>query len=48
MALPQVSCLKHIIYVDKKTINKSEYPENVEIHSMQTVEELGAKPENGK
>ncbi|KFQ69765.1 Long-chain-fatty-acid--CoA ligase 4 [Phaethon lepturus] len=45
-ALPQVSCLKHIIYVDKKTINKSGYPENVEIHSMQTVEELGAKPEN--
>ncbi|PKU38012.1 long-chain-fatty-acid-- ligase 4 isoform x1 [Limosa lapponica baueri] len=45
-ALPQISCLKHIIYVDKKTINKSEYPENVEIHSMQTVEELGAKPEN--
>ncbi|RLW02620.1 hypothetical protein DV515_00007068, partial [Chloebia gouldiae] len=45
-ALPQVSCLKHIIYVDKKTINKSEYPENVEIHSMQAVEELGAKPEN--
>uniref|UniRef100_A0A8C3JEY6 long-chain-fatty-acid--CoA ligase n=1 Tax=Calidris pygmaea TaxID=425635 RepID=A0A8C3JEY6_9CHAR len=45
-ALPQVSCIKHIIYVDKKTINKSEYPENVEIHSMQTVEELGAKPEN--
>lgn len=47
-ALPQVSCLKHIVYVDKKTINKSDYPENVEIHSMQTVEELGAKPENGK
>uniref|UniRef100_A0A803XZZ0 long-chain-fatty-acid--CoA ligase n=1 Tax=Meleagris gallopavo TaxID=9103 RepID=A0A803XZZ0_MELGA len=45
--LPQISCLKHIIYVDNKTINKSEYPENVEIHSMQTVEELGAKPENG-
>ncbi|NXP20466.1 ACSL4 ligase, partial [Scytalopus superciliaris] len=45
-ALPLVSCLKHIIYVDKKTINKSEYPEHVEIHSMQTVEELGAKPEN--
>lgn len=44
--LPQISCLKHIIYVDNKTINKSEYPENVEIHSMQTVEELGAKPEN--
>ncbi|NXI14481.1 ACSL4 ligase, partial [Irena cyanogastra] len=45
-ALPQVSCLKHIIYVDKKTVNKSEYPENVEIHTMQAVEELGAKPEN--
>ncbi|NXC00696.1 ACSL4 ligase, partial [Orthonyx spaldingii] len=45
-ALPQVSCLKHIIYVDKKTVNKSGYPENVELHSMQTVEELGAKPEN--
>ncbi|NXT60932.1 ACSL4 ligase, partial [Chaetops frenatus] len=45
-ALPQVSCLKHIIYVDKKTVNKSEYPENMEIHSMQAVEELGAKPEN--
>ncbi|XP_052528900.1 long-chain-fatty-acid--CoA ligase 4 isoform X3 [Tympanuchus pallidicinctus] len=44
--LPQISCLKHIIYVDNKTINKSEYPDNVEIHSMQTVEELGAKPEN--
>ncbi|NWR55327.1 ACSL4 ligase, partial [Bucorvus abyssinicus] len=45
-ALPQVSCLKHIIYVDKKTINKLDYPEDVEIHSMQTVEELGGKPEN--
>ncbi|NXC88883.1 ACSL4 ligase, partial [Cercotrichas coryphoeus] len=45
-ALPQVSCLKHIIYVDTKMVNKSEYPENVEIHSMQAVKELGAKPEN--
>ncbi|NXA95096.1 ACSL4 ligase, partial [Melanocharis versteri] len=45
-ALPQISCLKHIIYVDKKTVSKSEYSKNVEIHSMQTVEELGAKPEN--
>ncbi|XP_014737060.1 PREDICTED: long-chain-fatty-acid--CoA ligase 4 isoform X1 [Sturnus vulgaris] len=45
-ALPQVSCLKHVIYVDTKMINKSEYPENVEIHSMQAVKELGAKPEN--
>ncbi|XP_010016445.1 PREDICTED: long-chain-fatty-acid--CoA ligase 4 isoform X2 [Nestor notabilis] len=46
-ALPQVSCLKHIIYVDNKSVNKAEYPETLEIHSMQTVEELGAKPENG-
>ncbi|NXK76553.1 ACSL4 ligase, partial [Amazona guildingii] len=45
-ALPQVSCLKHIIYVDNKSVNKAEYPETLEIHSMQTVEELGAKPEN--
>ncbi|XP_057255427.1 long-chain-fatty-acid--CoA ligase 4 isoform X1 [Pezoporus wallicus] len=45
-ALPQVSCLKHIIYVDNRSINKAEYPETLEIHSMQTVEELGAKPEN--
>ncbi|KAM4661524.1 long-chain-fatty-acid--CoA ligase 4 isoform 2-T2 [Amazona ochrocephala] len=45
-ALPQVSCLKHIIYVDNKSVNKAEYPETLEIHSMQTVEELGTKPEN--
>nr|XP_042706995.1 long-chain-fatty-acid--CoA ligase 4 isoform X2 [Chrysemys picta bellii] len=45
-ALSEIPCLKHIIYVDKKTINKSEYPDGLEIHSMQTVEELGAKPEN--
>ncbi|XP_030354225.1 long-chain-fatty-acid--CoA ligase 4 isoform X2 [Strigops habroptila] len=45
-ALPQVSCLKHIIYVDNKSINKADYPETLEIHSMQTVEEMGAKPEN--
>ncbi|XP_038273491.1 long-chain-fatty-acid--CoA ligase 4 isoform X2 [Dermochelys coriacea] len=45
-ALSEIHGLKHIIYVDKKTINKSEYPEGLEIHSMQTVEELGAKPEN--
>ncbi|XP_075797046.1 long-chain-fatty-acid--CoA ligase 4 isoform X1 [Pelodiscus sinensis] len=44
--LSEIPFLKHIIYVDKKTINKSEYPEGLEIHSMQTVEELGAKPEN--
>ncbi|XP_014462724.2 long-chain-fatty-acid--CoA ligase 4 isoform X1 [Alligator mississippiensis] len=45
-ALSEIPRLKHIIYVDKKTISKSEYPEGLEIHSMETVEELGAKPEN--
>lgn len=44
--LSGISCLRHIIYVDKKTINKSDYPERLEISSMQTVEELGAKPAN--
>lgn len=45
-ALVEISCVKHIIYVDNKTINKAEYPEGFEIHSMQSVEELGSKPEN--
>ncbi|XP_074864152.1 long-chain-fatty-acid--CoA ligase 4 isoform X2 [Carettochelys insculpta] len=44
-ALSKIPCLKRIIYVDNKIINKSEYPEGLEIHSMHTVEELGAKPE---
>lgn len=34
--------------MDNKTINKAEYPEGFEIHSMQSVEELGSKPENCK
>lgn len=45
-ALLDISCVKHIIYVDNKTINKAEYPEGFEIHSMQSVEELGSNPEN--
>ncbi|XP_034969579.2 long-chain-fatty-acid--CoA ligase 4 isoform X1 [Zootoca vivipara] len=44
--LSEIPCLRHIIYVDKKTINKSDYPETLEILSMQAVEELGAKSEN--
>ncbi|XP_026530411.1 long-chain-fatty-acid--CoA ligase 4 isoform X1 [Notechis scutatus] len=44
--LSKIPCLKYIIYVDNKTINKSEYPKGLEIHNMQAVEELGAKPEN--
>uniref|UniRef100_A0AC11CWA7 Acyl-CoA synthetase long chain family member 4 n=1 Tax=Ovis aries TaxID=9940 RepID=A0AC11CWA7_SHEEP len=45
-ALIDINCVKHIIYVDNKAINKAEYPEGFEIHSMQSVEELGSKPEN--
>ncbi|KAL7979972.1 hypothetical protein Chor_004441 [Crotalus horridus] len=44
--LSKIPCLKYIIYVDNKTINKSDYPKGLEIHNMQAVEELGAKPEN--
>ncbi|XP_072126990.1 long-chain-fatty-acid--CoA ligase 4 isoform X1 [Mobula birostris] len=43
--LPKIQNLKHIIYVDKKTISTSGYPETLQIHSMTSVEELGAKPE---
>ncbi|XP_067084864.1 long-chain-fatty-acid--CoA ligase 4b isoform X1 [Osmerus mordax] len=45
-ALGEIPNLKHIIYVDNKTISKTGYPDNVQIHSMQAVQELGAKPEN--
>uniref|UniRef100_A0A8C4SS20 long-chain-fatty-acid--CoA ligase n=2 Tax=Erpetoichthys calabaricus TaxID=27687 RepID=A0A8C4SS20_ERPCA len=38
--------LKHVIYVDKKSINKAEYPEEIQIHSFESVMELGAKPEH--
>ncbi|XP_048400230.1 long-chain-fatty-acid--CoA ligase 4 isoform X2 [Stegostoma tigrinum] len=44
--LPRLQKLKHIIYVDKKAISTSEYSEVLQIHSMASVEELGAKPEN--
>ncbi|XP_012666830.1 long-chain-fatty-acid--CoA ligase 4 isoform X1 [Otolemur garnettii] len=45
-ALLDINCVKHIIYVDNKTINKAEYPEGFEIHSMQSVEDLGSKLAN--
>ncbi|XP_061089599.1 long-chain-fatty-acid--CoA ligase 4 isoform X1 [Conger conger] len=44
--LHEIPKLKHIIYVDTKGLNKAEYPEGLQIHSMQAVQELGAKPEN--
>ncbi|XP_007247481.3 long-chain-fatty-acid--CoA ligase 4 [Astyanax mexicanus] len=44
--LPQIPNLKHIIYVDNKSISTAGYPETIQTHSMQSVKELGAKPEN--
>lgn len=46
--LPQIPNLRHIVYVDNKSLNTADYPENIQIHSMQSVKELGAKPENCK
>ncbi|XP_068107225.1 long-chain-fatty-acid--CoA ligase 4 isoform X1 [Hyperolius riggenbachi] len=42
----QVGTIKHIIYVGKKNLDLSEYPAGLQIHHMDAVEELGAKPEN--
>uniref|UniRef100_A0AAY5JVW4 long-chain-fatty-acid--CoA ligase n=1 Tax=Esox lucius TaxID=8010 RepID=A0AAY5JVW4_ESOLU len=36
----------HIICVDNKTLIKTGYPEGIQIHSMNAVQELGAKPDN--
>ncbi|KAJ8390099.1 hypothetical protein AAFF_G00111130 [Aldrovandia affinis] len=44
--LPEIRHLKHIIHVDTKTVSKEGYPEGLQIHSMQAVSELGARPEN--
>lgn len=44
--LVQVPKLKHIIYVDKKRVNKDGYPAGLSIHSMQAVQELGMLPVN--
>ncbi|XP_027865510.1 long-chain-fatty-acid--CoA ligase 4 isoform X2 [Xiphophorus couchianus] len=44
--LPQISKLKHIIYVDQKKVNTEGYPEGLSIHSMQAVRDLGVLPEN--
>ncbi|KAF7244958.1 Long-chain-fatty-acid--CoA ligase 4 [Varanus komodoensis] len=44
--LSEIPCLRHIIYVDKRTINTADYPKGMEIHSMEAVEELGVRPEN--
>ncbi|KAL0994291.1 hypothetical protein UPYG_G00120290 [Umbra pygmaea] len=44
--LPEMCNLKHIIYVDNKNISRTGYSEGIQIHSLQAVQELGAKPEN--
>uniref|UniRef100_A0A673YEW0 long-chain-fatty-acid--CoA ligase n=1 Tax=Salmo trutta TaxID=8032 RepID=A0A673YEW0_SALTR len=44
--LPDMRNLKHVIYVDNKSISRTGYPEGIQIYSMQAVQELGAKPDN--
>ncbi|XP_055798576.1 long-chain-fatty-acid--CoA ligase 4-like isoform X1 [Salvelinus fontinalis] len=44
--LPDMRNLKHVIYVDNKSISRAGYPEGIQIYSMQAVQELGAKPDN--
>uniref|UniRef100_A0A671T365 long-chain-fatty-acid--CoA ligase n=2 Tax=Sinocyclocheilus anshuiensis TaxID=1608454 RepID=A0A671T365_9TELE len=44
--LPQIPSLRQIIYVDRKSISTAGYPQGIQIHSMHSVQELGAKPEN--
>ncbi|KAM7389475.1 hypothetical protein PAMP_023451 [Pampus punctatissimus] len=44
--LPQIPKLKHVIYVDQKKLATEGYPAGLSIHSMQSVRELGALPEN--
>ncbi|MEQ2240394.1 Long-chain-fatty-acid--CoA ligase 4 [Ilyodon furcidens] len=44
--LPQISKLKHVVYVDQKKVNTEGYPVGLSIHSMQAVRELGVLPEN--
>ncbi|XP_023689929.2 long-chain-fatty-acid--CoA ligase 4-like isoform X1 [Paramormyrops kingsleyae] len=44
--LSKVPNLKHVIYVDKKKISNTGYPEDLQIHTMQAVQELGAKSDN--
>ncbi|XP_028816784.1 LOW QUALITY PROTEIN: long-chain-fatty-acid--CoA ligase 4-like [Denticeps clupeoides] len=44
--LPQIPNLKHIIYVENKSISTTGYPDSVQIQSMQSVQQLGSRPEN--
>lgn len=44
--LPQITKLKHVIYVDQKVVSTDGFPPQLSIHSMESVQELGAQPEN--
>lgn len=44
--LPCIPKLKHVIYVDQKKISTDGFPTGLSIHSMQSVRDLGALPEN--
>ncbi|XP_039621738.1 long-chain-fatty-acid--CoA ligase 4-like isoform X1 [Polypterus senegalus] len=44
--LSQLHNLKHVIYVDKKNIQTADYPKEIQIHSLESVQEMGAKPEH--
>ncbi|KAM9795278.1 long-chain-fatty-acid--CoA ligase 4 [Neosynchiropus ocellatus] len=44
--LPHIPKLKHVIYVDQKRVATDGYPAGLSIHSMQSVKELGSRPEN--
>ncbi|KAJ3588392.1 hypothetical protein NHX12_011985 [Muraenolepis orangiensis] len=44
--LSEIPKLKHVIYVDQKMGSTEGYPAGLLMHSMQSVRELGARPEN--
>uniref|UniRef100_A0A8C5ANW0 long-chain-fatty-acid--CoA ligase n=1 Tax=Gadus morhua TaxID=8049 RepID=A0A8C5ANW0_GADMO len=44
--LSEIPKLKHIIYVDQKMVGTEGYPAGLTMHSMQSVRQLGSKPEN--
>uniref|UniRef100_A0A8C6TNK4 long-chain-fatty-acid--CoA ligase n=1 Tax=Neogobius melanostomus TaxID=47308 RepID=A0A8C6TNK4_9GOBI len=44
--LPHIPKLKHVIYVDQKKVSTDGYPAGLSIHSIESVRELGALPEN--
>ncbi|CAG5992411.1 unnamed protein product [Menidia menidia] len=46
--LPQISRLKHVIYVDQRKVSTDGWPAGLSVHSMQAVRELGTLPENSE